>query len=142
MTLYNDPNKRRELIMKHYSKPSNKVEQDLEWEKYDYYSDACVDEIHLFIKEENDAIEDIKFSGKGCAIFIASTDLMLNTLKGKSITEVKKIAEEYNKMIHGQAYNQDLLDELNIFQNVEKNFNRLHCAEMVYLALKQYIEKK
>ena len=142
MTLYNDPNKRRELIMKHYSQPINKTQEELNWKKYDYYSDSCVDELHLFIKDNQDVIEDITFSGKGCAIFISSTDLMLNILKGKTFDEVKEISHEYNEMIHGRPYKNELLNELNIFQNVEKNFNRLHCAEMVFLALKQYIEKK
>ena len=46
---------------------------------------ACGDEIHLAVKfDPNGGLEDIKFSGHGCAISQASASLMTMKLKGKS----------------------------------------------------------
>lgn len=128
--------------MKHYANPLHKVDKDMPWEAYEYYSDACVDELHLFIKEENNVISDIKFRGVGCAIFLASTDIMLDSIINKSIEEAGLILDNYKNMIYGKDFNESSLGNLNIFKNVDKNFNRLHCAEMVSKALDKFINKK
>src|SRR5204862_7553951 len=46
---------------------------------------ACGDEIDLDVKFRADgSLKDIKFSGRGCAISVASASMMTATLKGKA----------------------------------------------------------
>lgn len=137
MTLYKDLNKRRELIMKHYSSPKNKVEVNPGWLTIDQFSKECVDELHLYLKIEDNVIKDAKFSGVGCAIFLSSVDIMISEIQNKSLDEVNELIDNYDELLKGNSYNEDIVGALAIFDNVHSNFNRLHCAEMISIGLKK-----
>jgi nitrogen fixation NifU-like protein len=55
---------------------------------------SCGDEIEIEAKIENGIIKEIKFNGKGCAISLASAELLTQHLKGKKIEEIKNISRE------------------------------------------------
>ena len=44
-------------------------------------------------------IEDMAFSGHGCAISLSSTSIMIDTLKGKTIEEAKEIIGTFIGML-------------------------------------------
>lgn len=138
MTLYNDPKQRRRIIMDRYTNLHNKgVLEDATLE-IEQYSSQCVDWLKMSLKIENNTIIDVKFIGEGCAVFLSSTDLMLDKIKGQTITQAKKIASEYHQVIQNKPYDLTMdLGELMIFTNVKVHFNRLHCAEMVALAIEK-----
>ena len=61
---------------------------------------ACGDEIHLAVKfDANGGLEDIKFSGHGCAISQASASLMTMKLKGKSRAEVMEMLRAFHDLV-------------------------------------------
>lgn len=140
LTSYKDQNTRRILIMKHYSSPINKLEENPSWLTIDQYSKECVDELHLYLKIEDNKIIDAKFSGVGCAIFLSSSDIMMSELKNKSLSEVNELIKNYDELLKGNSYDNSKVGALAIYDNVHKNFNRLHCAEMVSLAVKKAIK--
>ena len=51
----------------------------------------CGDEITLEMKMNGDVIEDMAFSGHGCAISQASTSVMIDTLRGKIFMKLKRL---------------------------------------------------
>ena len=79
-----------ELIMEHSMNSYNKKKL----ENADYcevgHNPNCGDEITLQLKLNGNKIEDMAFSGHGCAISQASTSIMIDTLKGKTVEEAKK----------------------------------------------------
>lgn len=116
--------------MKHYSQPENK--KIIDGETIDTYSNRCVDELHLTFKLEENKIKDIAFQGQGCAVFLSSTDIVINLIKGKTIEEAKEIITSYENMIEQSGeYNKDILGEANVFDNVKTHLNRLDCAQMI-----------
>src|SRR5712691_5927396 len=61
---------------------------------------ACGDEIHLGVKFGPDgALQDIKFSGHGCAISQASASLMTIKLKGKSRVEAEEMLRAFHDLV-------------------------------------------
>ena len=61
---------------------------------------ACGDEIHLAVKfDAEGGLEDIKFSGRGCAISQASASLMTMKLKGKSRAEVMEMLQAFHDLV-------------------------------------------
>ena len=80
-----------ELIMEHSMNSYNKKKL----EEVDYseigHNPNCGDEITLELKLNGNIIEDMAFNGHGCAISQASTSIMIDTLKGKSVEESKEI---------------------------------------------------
>ena len=79
-----------ELIMEHSMNSYNKKKLD----NADFceigHNPNCGDEITLELKMNNNVIEDMAFSGHGCAISQASTSIMIDTLKGKTVEEAKE----------------------------------------------------
>ena len=87
-----------ELIMEHSMNSYNKRKL----EKADCsemgHNPNCGDEITLELKMNGNIIEDMAFSGHGCAISQASTSIMIDTLKGKTIEEAKDIIKTFIEM--------------------------------------------
>ena len=54
-------------------------------------SDSCIDDITVQSDIENGVIKDIRFNGVACTISTASTSVMTELLKGKTVEEAKKI---------------------------------------------------
>ncbi|MGD1701096.1 Fe-S cluster assembly sulfur transfer protein SufU [Dapis sp. BLCC M229] len=98
----------------------------------------CGDRIELTIKfnQTNQIIEDIKFQGKGCALTIASADLMAETLSGKTVEEALEIIEKFRQMLKGEISLSDNLPKLNIFQGVSQFPIRIKCVLLSWHALK------
>src|SRR5213596_2871804 len=65
---------------------------------------ACGDEIHLAVKfDSGGGLQDIKFSGHGCAISQASASLMTMKLKGKSRAEVMEMLRAFHDLVANDA---------------------------------------
>ena len=100
-----------ELIMEHSMNSYNKKKLN----NADFceigHNPNCGDEISLEIKLNGDIIEDMAFSGHGCAISQASTSIMIDTLRGKNIKEAKEIIETFIKMIKREIKDEDTLEK-------------------------------
>ena len=70
---------------------------------------------------------------------------MGNILKGKTIDEAIKIVENYNNMIEEKEYNQELLGEAQVYDDIYKQPARIKCATLswngIYQELLKYQEK-
>lgn len=63
------------------------------------HNPSCGDDITLELKMNGDILEDISFTGTGCAISQASTTIMIDLFKGKTKQEVLKLIDIYLRMI-------------------------------------------
>ena len=124
-----DSNMRRDIILSHYQNPTNKglIEND-EYIHHSKSSSSCIDSIELMVKVNDGIIEDIRFDGEACAICTSATSIMIESLIGKTIEEAKNIIDNYNKMINEEAYDKQLLGELNVYDEIYKQPNRKNCA--------------
>lgn len=139
--LYNDPMFLRQIIMDHYQYPRNKQEiNDNRYYRQHMASDSCIDDITVQMLVEQDTIEDVKFSGVGCAISTASTSIMTELLKGKSLKEARQIIENYQHMIFEKSYDPELLKEAIAFKNVGKQANRIKCALIGWKGIAEIME--
>ena len=129
-----------ELLMEHaYSKRNKK-----ELEHYDScslgHNPNCGDEIKLEVKLSDDkqVLEDMSFTGHGCAISQASTSIMIDVLKGKNIKEAKEIIDIYFKMIKREDISKEeskLLKDAMILKNISNMPARVKCALLAWHTL-------
>ena len=127
LTLTNDM--MRSIIMDHYSNPLNKHQPTSDkFTKVHMHSDNCIDDLDIFLFVENDKVVDACFDGVACTISTASTDIMCDLLKGKTVQEALYAIEQYNKMIHEESFNSEVLDEAVVFINTSKQAARIRCA--------------
>lgn len=128
--MFNNPNFARQVIMDHYEHPRNKGKNDTYRFKH-MDSDSCTDDIYVYLKiNDEDIIEDVLFEGVGCTIAIASTSMMTELIKNKTVEEARQLSNEYLKMIRLEDFDQDALKESVVFQNVGKQANRINCATL------------
>jgi nitrogen fixation protein NifU and related proteins len=103
----------REVIIEHYKNPGFRGELTPNDYTYEDENPVCGDHIRVDIRvDEAGTITEALFSGQGCAISQASADLLIESIIGKNIEDVKNL----NK--------QDVLDLLGIDLGVV----RLKCA--------------
>lgn len=133
-----------ELIMEHSMNSYNKKKL----EKADYqqigHNPNCGDEITLELKLNGNIIEDMAFSGHGCAISQASTSIMIDTLKGKTIDEAKEIVQTFIGMIKREIEDKETLKKLEdaiAFKNVANMPARVKCALLAWHTIEDIINK-
>lgn len=111
----------REIIIDRYQNPHFKGELDPYDITFEDSNPLCGDELRIDVRVNGqEKIEDARFSGRGCAISLASADLLLEYVQGKSIVEVKALSKD------------DVLDLLGI----ELGPVRLKCALLSLKVLK------
>ncbi len=111
----------REIIIEHYKNPSYRGHLDPNDISFADNNPLCGDHIEVNLcVDDNGIVIDARFDGHGCAISLASADLLMESIIGKSLDEIKRI----NK--------QDILDLLGI----ELGPVRLKCALLSLKVLK------
>ena len=137
-----DSNLRREIILDNYQDPVNKkLVDDDSYVRINTHSDSCIDNLDFMMKIEDNKIIDICFDGEACAISTSASSIMIKNLIGKSVDEAKKILENYFKMIKEEEYDEELLGELIVYNEISKQPNRINCALLPEKALLELLEK-
>ena len=130
--------------MDHYSSPLHKFTPKNEelYKTTVMDSDNCIDNIKIFIKENNGVIEDACFDGVACAISTASTDILCDIVIGKTVDQANYIIEQYENMIYEREYDDSVLDELIAFMNTHKQASRIRCATIGFTGVSSIINEK
>lgn len=136
-----DNNLKREIILENYKYPFNRgLIEDETYIKVNTSSDSCIDDIDLMLKIENGKIIDAKFDGEACAICTSSTSIMIKEMIGKTIEEAKIIYDNFSNMINGEQYNEEVLEEANVYSDIHNEPNRIKCALLPWWGLKKVID--
>ena len=135
-----------ELIMEHSMNSANKKNLEAPDLCELGHNPNCGDEIKIEIKlsEDKKTIQDMAFSGHGCAISQASTSIMIDTLRGKTIDEAKEIIKTYIGMIKRETQSEEELKKLEdaiAFKNISNMPARVKCALLAWHTLEDIFEK-
>ena len=108
---------------------------------------SCGDELKIFVKmnKDNTIIEEISFTGRGCAISEASANIMAEILKGKTKEEAKKIITTFFDMIKLNEIDDEKLIEVlgdaYAFKNISYMPSRVKCAFLGWKTLEKILEE-
>jgi nitrogen fixation NifU-like protein len=94
----------REVILDHYKNPrGHGVIEDADAHA-EGLNPLCGDEVSIYVQfaEDGETIDEVKFSGRGCAISQAATSMLMEMVSGRTATEIAKLPKE------------DLLEEVGI----------------------------
>ncbi|HSX19928.1 MAG TPA: SUF system NifU family Fe-S cluster assembly protein [Gammaproteobacteria bacterium] len=122
----------QELIIDHGTEPRNhhaleKANCDAEG-----YNPLCGDKVHVYLLVEDDAIKDISFLGKGCAISTASASIMTEVLKSKTIPQAKEIFAHFQHLLTSEDPAPESLGKLAALTGVRKFPSRVKCATLAW----------
>lgn len=136
-----DSELRREVILDNFSNPFHKGKGDDEkYKKYNSRNINCIDNIDLYVNIEEAVVKDIIFDGEACAMSTSSTSIMIKNLIGKSINEVKEYITNFTNMVNEEEYEEDILEEAVVFNEVYKQNNRKNCVLLPYKGIIEAIE--
>ena len=133
----------QEVILDHSRRPRNFGELPDAAVRVHGDNPACGDEIHLAVKFDADGgLEDVKFTGRGCAISQASASLMTMKLKGKSRAEVMGMLRAFHDLVTEEKTEAPkALGDLRVMQGVRRFPQRVKCAMLPWRAVEQAFEK-
>jgi nitrogen fixation NifU-like protein len=117
----------REVILDHYKNPrGHGVIEDADAEA-EGQNPLCGDEVSIYVAfgEDGETIDDVKFSGRGCAISQAATSMLMEMAKGRTAEQVATLDKD------------ELLEEI----GVPLTPVRLKCAMLGLTTLKVALHK-
>ena len=124
-----------EVILDHNKNPRNKGIIDNHTNHADGHNPLCGDKISLDLIIVNDIVEDIKFTGSGCAISTASSSILTEYIIGKKTTEIRDLFEEFHDLVTTDNSNNGDLGKLSVFEGVKKYPARVKCATLAWHTL-------
>ena len=138
-----DQNMKRSIILEHYQNPKNKgLIEDETYIKVNMNNDSCIDEVNLMVKLEDNKIIDAHFDGEACAICTSSTSIMIDTLIGKTIEEANEIINNFYNMIDEKEYDEDILEQANVYNDIYKQPNRKKCALLGWWGIEKSLKEE
>jgi len=131
----------RDIIMDHYKSPRGRKKVDKASVKTEGKNPVCGDEIEVALKLNDSKVEDISVECMGCAISIASGSMLADSLRGKTVEEIKKIARVVKAILKGENPPDDIeLGDLEALEGVRKFPVRVKCALLAWTTLIEAIE--
>ncbi|HEY9645958.1 MAG TPA: SUF system NifU family Fe-S cluster assembly protein [Chroococcidiopsis sp.] len=134
----------QQVILERYKKPRNRGTTQPVDRYQKGHNPSCGDTIELTLQmdEAGDRIKDIKFEGEGCAIAMASVDLMADALRGRTIDEAQGMVQTFQTMMRGEAEFPTEFRKLNVMQGVAQFPVRIKCANLSWHTLKAALEQQ
>ena len=142
MALSNVRDLYQQVILEHYKKPRHKGQTSPVHRQQRGHNPSCGDTIELTVQlnDTGDRIEDVKFEGEGCAIAMASADLMADALRGKQVDEALAMVKRFQGMMKGEDEFPKELRKLNVMQGVAQFPVRIKCANLSWHTIKAALE--
>ena len=86
----------REVILDHYKNPRGHGVIEGADAEAEGLNPLCGDEVSIYVSlaEDGETIDEVKFSGRGCAISQAATSMLTEMVTGRSATEVATLDKE------------------------------------------------
>jgi nitrogen fixation protein NifU and related proteins len=133
----------QQVILDHNKNPRNFRELPDATSRVDGYNPLCGDHYTVYLKVDGDRIEEVSFTGSGCAISKASASVMSSTVKGKSKDEAGELFDAFHKLVTGEG-GPDAADlgRLAAFSGVSEFPARVKCATLAWHTLRSALEGK
>ena len=135
----------QEVILDHNKRPRNFQKLEGANRAAEGYNPLCGDQLTVYLRLEDDMINDISFQGSGCAISKASASVMTATLKGKTKAEAEDLFETFHKMVTADlnvTFDPLEVGKLAAFSGVREFPVRVKCATLPWHTMRAALEGK
>jgi len=124
----------QEVILDHNKNPRNFRKMDQPDGFAHGNNPLCGDQIDVYLKIKNGAVEDVSFDGAGCAICMSSASMMTIALKGKSEAEAEALFNSFHHALtEDEIYPDDVpLGKLEVLKGVKDYPVRVKCATLAW----------
>jgi nitrogen fixation protein NifU and related proteins len=86
----------REVILDHYKNPRGHGVIEGADAQAEGVNPLCGDEVSIYVQfaDDGETVDEVKFSGRGCAISQASTSMLMEMVKGRTAQEIAALPKE------------------------------------------------
>jgi len=130
------------IIIDHYRNPRNFRQLNQANRHADGHNPLCGDKLTVYLEIKSGVVKDIAFTGSGCAIFMASASIMTESVKLKSLEEVRTISERFFQVVDRSRELQPapaITDDLAAFSGVRGYPSRVKCASLPWKTLQSAV---
>ncbi len=139
----NEQELHKQIILSHYNDPQNKVDNLPEGYLIQKgVNPSCGDELELYVKLDGNTIEDVKYNGSGCSICCASASILTQEVKNKSISEVISNTYQFEQMLKGEEFTEDVFEDAIAFKGIANFPARFKCAFLPWKTLSDLLTNK
>lgn len=134
-----------DLILEYNKDKTNKRHMDAPTLSEHGHNPNCGDDITIEVKLKDGVIEDLAYTGSGCAISQASTAMMAELLQGQTVEEALRLVHLFLDMIRGKVTDDSQLEELEAaisLKDISKLPVRVKCAVLGWHTLELALEKE
>ena len=139
----------QEIILDHGKNPRNKGKCADYTNEAKAHNTLCGDKVHIYLKLNKDnLIENLSFEGEGCAISLASASILTEIIKGKDLSFLKKINDDFLNMIKNKtkitinSLSDDQITTITSLSGVQEFPMRVKCATMAWHTCLSAVNKK
>jgi nitrogen fixation NifU-like protein len=126
----------QDVIIDHNRTPHNYHALDNANRVIEGFNPLCGDKLKLYLRIENNIIQEASFEGAGCAISTASASLMTDQIKHKTIAEAEQIFNDFHLLLTQEtATVTPRLGKLAVLGGVREFPARVKCATLAWHAL-------
>ena len=129
----------KQVILDHSKHPRNNGDIENSY-KLEMLNPSCGDKITVSVKLVDDIIGDIKFSGIGCSISMASASMLTEELKGLTVESANVKIKDFLNMIMGTEFNEENLEDSIALQNISQLPARVKCATLAWKITEKILE--
>lgn len=129
------------VILDHNRAPRNYRPMPDATQDAEGYNPLCGDKVHVWVRVSPEGvIDDVSFQGEGCAISKASSSIMTQLVKGKSVAEARALFDQFHAVVTGQpgAGGQA---KMAVFSGVSGFPMRVKCASLGWHALRAALDR-
>jgi len=132
-----------DIILDHIKSPKNKRVMDPIDRKADGHNPLCGDRVTVYLMLDGDTIQDICFDGEACGYCTASSSMLTQQVKGKTLAEASKLGELFVDALANQKDGDPTdaaLEDLEPLFSIRKIPMRVKCATLPWHTLQAAID--
>lgn len=126
----------QEVILDHGRRPRNFGQLEGDCTRACGHNPLCGDQLTIYLSVKNDLVSDVRFDGVGCAIFTASSSLLTEVLRGKTVSEARRMIEYFIEMVTTPVGKTpeipSELGKLAVFSGIREFPMRVKCATLAW----------
>ncbi|GAB4170060.1 MAG: SUF system NifU family Fe-S cluster assembly protein [Calditrichia bacterium] len=134
----------QDMILDHYKNPRNFGKIENGTCELNHENPSCGDSITIYLKVEDGIVKDVKFSGRGCAISMASASMMTEMVMGQPIGKVLEFSNQIMAVLRGELDESEIEDlgELEALVGVKQFPMRVKCATLAWHTLNDALDQQ
>ena len=126
----------QEVVLEHKRAPRNFGHLEHPSHQAQGTNPSCGDRVAVELLLDGDTVQDIRFSGQGCAICMASTSMMTEAVKGRDVAVAQELQKHFRAVLTGEEDPEEApLGKLVSLSGVRQYPSRIKCALLGWHAL-------